>query len=132
MLDKDDIKKCVGGKIVDILVNDKYGDTDILLDNGLKIHYWFGENESGLNVEKADNIVYKFKGKIPNNFLDELVGIKECDHNEGSNMCYDFVVCKACGMIKTDSGNEWGIAKNKWFKNYFEAEFYRDNGRYPE
>ena len=27
----------------------------------------------------------------------------------------------SCGLIKTDSGNDWGNAKNKWFKSINDA-----------
>jgi len=40
--------------------------------------------------------------------------------------------CSDCGMFKTDSMNDWGVAKNMWFKSSSEAEFYKKNGRLPQ
>ena len=45
---------------------------------------------------------------------------------------YNYGRCNTCGAVHTDSGKDWGIAKNKWFTNLEEALFYKDHGRYPE
>lgn len=45
---------------------------------------------------------------------------------------YTHVVCQECGSIKTDSGREWGVGKNTWFKSLDHAYFYAKHGRLPE
>lgn len=52
-----------------------------------------------------------------------------CNHTNKKAL-YDHHVCTDCGYIRTDS--EWGIARNMWFKNIGEANFYRKNGRLPD
>ncbi len=55
----------------------------------------------------------------------------ECEHKD-KNIGYDSVKCTSCGMIKTDHGSDWGVAKNMWFDNIEDANFYKQFGRYPE
>lgn len=54
-----------------------------------------------------------------------------CKHDD-NNYHWKHVQCKVCGQVYTDSGDDWGIAKNKTFNSLDEAEFYKTNGKLPE
>jgi hypothetical protein len=52
-----------------------------------------------------------------------------CEHKGERTTHWDYIRCSDCGAVKTDSG--WGIAKNQWFKDKDEAEFYKKTGARP-
>ena len=56
---------------------------------------------------------------------------EKCKHNN-IRPEYNHVVCRDCFGIKTDSGVDWGIARNTWFESLDYAKFYKENGRLPE
>lgn len=64
-----------------------------------------------------DNVVF---GKRP------LV----CAH-EKTWPSYKHSTCCACGWIKTDGDDDWGIAKNMWFADLEMANFYKRAGYLP-
>ena len=57
--------------------------------------------------------------------------MKVCEHKKIA-VGNDHVRCCDCWKIKTDSQDDWGIAKNKWFDTYSDATFYRTNGYVPK
>lgn len=56
---------------------------------------------------------------------------RECKH-KNTTPEYDYVSCNDCGSIKTDGGSGWGMAKNKWFNNKYEADYFKSHGCLPE
>jgi hypothetical protein len=53
-----------------------------------------------------------------------------CDHPGPNEVYYDYVQCKDCRAIRTDSG--WGLARCTWFKDLATAKFYALHGRMPD
>ncbi len=59
------------------------------------------------------------------------IATEKCKHKNTAPE-YDYVSCNDCGSIKTDSGSGWGMAKNKWFNNKYEADYFKSHGCLPE
>lgn len=123
------------------LHSDRGGWRNILLRHGLRV-----EMENGAMVVACDcgaPLAFKLNEAPAAAWADHVVGllaadvptnstVQPCRHDQGTDMHYDHVTCRACGWVCVDSSEHaWGRARNGWFPSKDAALEFKKYGTYP-